>query len=236
MPESIYSCNVPRLQEYCYKVILSNIDCAFLSAVLSTGDIPFRVIRPVLERCKVEKLKQLEQASPHLENDTQVIWKKRCLDEFLEIRQSHENGSLSEPQSWREQYYAALAERERKISDSASRLRGMYQQGESSKRGRQTLYTAKAPPPKRGRFGHIGISKPRTLMDKARQDTRRIQHVWNGSSGSSGQPVAQRKVIPLGKLDLFGERPTQSALPKAVSTATKRGNLGPVAGHPPPTA
>ncbi|KAH7341083.1 RNA polymerase II transcription factor SIII subunit A-domain-containing protein [Rhizoctonia solani] len=148
MTEPVGYCAVPRLQEYCCKVILSNID-----SVPSTGDIPFRVIRPVLERCKAEKLEQLEQASPHLENDTRVIWRKRCLDDFLEIRQANENGTMYEPESWREQYFESLAKRERKITDSASRLRGMYQKEEAGKRGRQTMYTTKAPPPKRGRWG-----------------------------------------------------------------------------------
>ncbi|KAJ1309558.1 hypothetical protein OPQ81_006331 [Rhizoctonia solani] len=223
MSELVECCAVPRLQEYCCKVILINID-----SVPSTGNIPFRVIRPVLERCKAEKLEQLEQASPHLENDTQVIWKKRCLDEFLEIRQANENGTMLEPESWREQYFESLAERERKITDSASRLRGMYQKEEAGKRGRQTMFTSKAPPPKRGRWGQIGISKPRTLMDKARQDTRKIQHAHVRITGSSAQPVAQRKVVPLGNADPFRPRPTQSTLPKpTVAPGVNRGNSGP---------
>ncbi|KAG9124743.1 hypothetical protein FRC07_010407 [Ceratobasidium sp. 392] len=206
-------------------------------SVTSTGDIPFRVIRPVLEKCKAHKLTELEQASPHLKNDTQVIWKKKCLDDFIDIRQSYENGSMEEPRSWRKRYLTALDERERKISDSASRLRGMYQQGESSKRDRQTLYTTKAPPPKRGRFvpvptgrhswsvvthpGSIGISKPRTLIAKARQDTKKIQHVWTAPSGPSS-PVVRRKVVPLGYDDLFKSRPTQSSHSQPVSTALAR--------------
>ncbi|CEL51613.1 Elongin-A OS=Schizosaccharomyces pombe (strain 972 / ATCC 24843) GN=pof4 PE=1 SV=3 [Rhizoctonia solani AG-1 IB] len=225
MSESV-DYTVPRLQEYCCKVILNNIE-----SVPSTGDIPFRVIRPVLERCKAEKLEQLELAAPHLVNDTQVIWRKRCLDEFLELRQANENGNMLEPESWREQYFEALAERERKITDSASRLRGMYQKEEAGKRGRQTMYTTKAPPPKRGRWGQIGISKPRTLIDKARQDTRRIQHVHIRNAGSSDQPIVQRKVVPLGNPVLFRPRPTQSTtLPKPpVASGAKRGNLGPSA-------
>ncbi|KAF8609925.1 hypothetical protein BDV93DRAFT_482820 [Ceratobasidium sp. AG-I] len=207
MTEPGEECHVPRLQDYCHRVILANIE-----SVRSTGDMPFRVIRPVLEKCKVHKLLQLELGSPHLKNDTQVIWKKKCLDEFIDIRQGYESGSMPEPTSWRKQYVIAQEERERKISSSASRLRGMYQDGESSKRGRQTIYTTKAPPPKRGRFGSFGISKPRTLIDKARQDTKKIQHVWTGPSGSSG-PVARRKTVPLGQNDLFRPRPTQSVQP-----------------------
>ncbi|CAE6517152.1 unnamed protein product [Rhizoctonia solani] len=236
MSEPVESCcAVPRLQEYCCKVILGNID-----AVPSTGDIPFRVIRPVLEKCKAEKLEQLEQASPHLENDTQgkstvvrgqyklisliVIWKKRCLDEFIEVRQANENGDMLEPESWREQYFESLAERERKINDSASRLRGMYQKEEAGKRGRQTMYTSKAPPPKRGRWGQIGISKPRTLIDKARQDTKRIQHTHVRPS----VPPVQRKVVPLGS-DFFRPRPTQSTLSKPTAAGAKAGNTAPSA-------
>ncbi|KAG8766034.1 hypothetical protein FRC12_007128 [Ceratobasidium sp. 428] len=128
---------------------------------------------------------------------------------------------MEEPGSWRKRYLTALDERERKISDSASRLRGMYQQGESSKRDRQTLYTTKAPPPKRGRFGSIGISKPRTLIAKARQDTKKIQHVWTASSGPSS-PVVRRKVVPLGYDELFKSRPAQSTHSQPASTALAR--------------
>ncbi|KAG8717272.1 hypothetical protein FRC09_014521 [Ceratobasidium sp. 395] len=233
MSDHTDGCAVTRLQDYCHRVILANIE-----SVTSTGDIPFRVIRPVLEKCKYHKLIQLEQASPHLKIDTQVIWKKKCLDDFADIRQSYENGSMEEPGSWRKRYLTALDERERKISDSASRLRGMYQQGESSKRDRQTLYTTKAPPPKRGRFeaprahwpqlmvrvthpGSIGISKPRTLIAKARQDTKKIQHVWTASSGPSS-PVVRRKVVPLGYDELFKSRPVQSAHSQPASTALAR--------------
>ncbi|QRW14439.1 hypothetical protein RhiLY_13438 [Ceratobasidium sp. AG-Ba] len=184
--------------------------------------MPFRVIRPVLDKCKAQKLFELEQASPHLKNDTQVIWKKRCLDEFIDVRQSYESGSMEEPRSWRKRYFTAQDERERKISDSASRLRGMYQQGESSKRGRQTIYTTKAPPPKRGRFGSFGISKPRTLIDKARQDTKKIQNVWTGPSsvGASSQAdVPRRKLVPLGSDDLF--RPRAAPASTALTTTRK---------------
>jgi len=229
MAEPDQACHVPRLQDYCHRVILANIE-----SVRSTGDMPFRVIRPVLEKCKVHKLLQLEQESPHLKNDTQVIWKKKCLDEFIDIRQGYDNGSMPEPGSWRKQYVIAQDERERKISDSASRLRGMYQEGESSKRGRQTIYTTKAPPPKRGRFGSFGISRPRTLIDKARQDTKKIQHVWTGPSGSSG-PVARRKTVPLGQNGLFMPRPTQSTQlhPNSVNLA-KKSSSGPNAAQPSP--
>ncbi|KAG8743892.1 hypothetical protein FRC10_011182 [Ceratobasidium sp. 414] len=209
MAEHTDGCAVPRLQDYCHRVILANIE-----SVSSTGDIPFRVIRPVLEKCKALKLSQLEQESPHLKNDTQVIWKKKCLDEFIDIRQSYEHGSMEEPRSWRKRYFTALDEREQKISDSASRLRGMYQQGESSKRDRQTLYTTKAPPPKRGRFGSMGVSKPRTLIAKARQDTKKIQ-LWTAASGPSS-PAARRKVLG------YGDRPSPAALPQPSSTALAR--------------
>ncbi|QRV85863.1 RNA polymerase II transcription factor SIII (Elongin) subunit A [Ceratobasidium sp. AG-Ba] len=179
--------------------------------------------------------------------NTAVIWKKRCLDEFIDVRQSYESGSMEEPRSWRKRYFVrtpctpprleptlsdlyrpwkkkktAQDERERKISDSASRLRGMYQQGESSKRGRQTIYTTKAPPPKRGRFGSFGISKPRTLIDKARQDTKKIQNVWTGPSsvGASSQAdVPRRKLVPLGSDDLF--RPRAAPASTALTTTRK---------------
>lgn len=77
MAEPDQACHVPRLQDYCHRVILANIECqqsitagsAYSNtclglAVRSTGDMPFRVIRPVLEKCKVHKLLHLEQESP----------------------------------------------------------------------------------------------------------------------------------------------------------------------------
>lgn len=82
--------------------------------------------------------------------------------------------------------------------------------------------------------GPIGISKPRTLIDKARQDTKKIQHVWTGSSGSSG-PAARRKTVPLGQNDLFRPRPTQSTQPHPSSvTLAQRSSSGPSTTHSSP--
>lgn len=82
--------------------------------------------------------------------------------------------------------------------------------------------------------GSIGISKPRTLIDKARQDTKKIQHVWTGPSGSSGS-IARRKTVPLGHSALFMPRPTQSTQlhPNSVNLA-KKSSSGPNAAQPSP--
>ncbi|ELU45013.1 hypothetical protein AG1IA_00968 [Rhizoctonia solani AG-1 IA] len=212
MSESV-DCAVPRLQEYCCKVQGQKTGTV---GVVSPG----MLITPTPDDPIVPITNLYWPFAQHLVNDTQgeFIWRKRCLDEFLEFRQANENGTMLEPESWREQYFVRLG--------LTSRLRGMYQKEEAGKRVRQTMYTTKAPPPKRGRWGKDrtsrspwpdseGISKPRTLIDKARQDTRRIQHVHVRNAGSSDQPIVQRKVVPLGTSDLIRPRPTQSTtLPK----------------------
>jgi hypothetical protein len=70
---------------------------------------------------KVSATLDRDGSAPHFLAIT-VIWRKRCLDEFLELRQANENGNMLEPESWREQYFVRLGLSQKKPFSTAGLL------------------------------------------------------------------------------------------------------------------
>lgn len=54
----------------------------------SFGNLPFRVLQPILERATPRQLYRMEQESPHLIEGADYIWKRICFREFPEVRRS----------------------------------------------------------------------------------------------------------------------------------------------------
>ena len=66
--------------------------------------MPYRVAAPLLQQCKPEQLRMIEEASPHLLEHTNDIWQRACLRDFSELRKAQQDGTLEAPPSWRALY------------------------------------------------------------------------------------------------------------------------------------
>uniref|UniRef100_A0A914NWJ4 TFIIS N-terminal domain-containing protein n=1 Tax=Meloidogyne incognita TaxID=6306 RepID=A0A914NWJ4_MELIC len=68
---------VPKLYDICIRLLINNIE-----AIEETGDIPFHVLQPILEKANAIQLLRLEEINPYLQEDTDYIWRTHCEKEF----------------------------------------------------------------------------------------------------------------------------------------------------------
>ncbi|EPQ31178.1 uncharacterized protein PFL1_01366 [Pseudozyma flocculosa PF-1] len=108
------------LTNMCRKVVLRN-----LHAVQNLGDMPFRIAKDILEQCRVDQLITIEEASPHLLTDTDQIWKRNCLRDFVEVRKKYESDA-KEPKSWRRVYFRKKGELEEQKAEAKQRIKDRY--------------------------------------------------------------------------------------------------------------
>ncbi|KAG8970790.1 hypothetical protein FRC03_000007 [Tulasnella sp. 419] len=146
----------------------------------------------------------------HLRKDDQEIWRKHCFDEYSECREKHARGELDHVNSWRKFYMQCRLDREEKLNQATSRMREKRERDDAERKGRQLIVTDKLPPPKRAKWGGNcclvdspirrtpnnerfsspsiawgGPTKPKTLLEKARTQTKKATSVYRGSSTSN---------------------------------------------------
>ncbi|KAG8934590.1 hypothetical protein FRC02_009670 [Tulasnella sp. 418] len=122
----------------------------------------------------------------HLRKDDQEIWRKHCFDEYSECREKHARGELDHVNSWRKFYMQCRLDREEKLNQATSRMREKRERDDAERKGRQLIVTDKLPPPKRAKWGAWGgPTKPKTLLEKARTQTKKATSVYRGSSTSN---------------------------------------------------
>merc|ERR1712013_486036 len=66
---------VPRLYDQCIQVLKDNVD-----SIDETGNLPFDILKPVLEQASIKTLMHIEECNPYLMEDTGDLWEKyeRC--------------------------------------------------------------------------------------------------------------------------------------------------------------
>ena len=168
------------LYAMCLRVILRNI-----SSVQDLGDMPYRNAKPILEECRIDQLILLEEASPHLLEHTDEIWKRNCLRDFIELRKKYQPPNspgtttmmAKEPKSWRRLYFRTKGEIEQAKVEAAQRIKDKYAQHRAEKDAKKLVVSdrplmLKAARSGGRRFGITagggGASKGQSLMNKAR--------------------------------------------------------------------
>ncbi|KAJ6502266.1 RNA polymerase II transcription factor SIII subunit A-domain-containing protein [Mycena sanguinolenta] len=157
---------VPTLVQYCQRVAAVHVD-----AISSLGDeLRYDLVRPILERCTVDQLLRLEQASPYLQKDTPEIWKDLCFRTYPTAAERYHRGEIQaeEPDSWKDQYF----EEARRIEEVGLKIRRQRQEAEERKKEQEIKITTQIPQGKR-RWG--AIVPPKTLFQKAKSETSRLQ-------------------------------------------------------------
>ncbi|KDQ07067.1 hypothetical protein BOTBODRAFT_149386 [Botryobasidium botryosum FD-172 SS1] len=170
---------VRSLSQLCLRVISTNIN-----DYQSLGDLPYRLVKPILEKCTPEALLQFEKASPHLKAEDQEIWEDLCYKHFGDVRRAPDGSELAAPKSWRKHFVVCREQEAIRVEVAGARLREKYQRLEASKRDRQLIFTDNVPPMKRQKMSGGGFTwgatKPRTLFDKARSSAKKIKAVYRG--------------------------------------------------------
>nr|GAT51084.1 predicted protein [Mycena chlorophos] len=159
---------VPTLVSLCQRVAAVHVDC-----ISSLGDeLSFHLVKPILERCSVDQLLRLEQASPHLQRDTPEIWRKLCFSTYPTAGERYERGEMPEPESWRDQYYALVEEEARRIEEVGNKLRRQRQEADERKKEQEVKFTTQVPAGKR-KWGVA--APPKTLFQQAKSNATRLQ-------------------------------------------------------------
>ncbi|XP_064089411.1 transcription elongation factor B polypeptide 3-like isoform X2 [Macrobrachium nipponense] len=105
---------VPTLYDSCIRVMIENID-----AIEATGNIPFHILRPVLERATPQQLNNIEDFNPYLLEDTDPLWENHCKRDFR-------NRSLEDMETWRELWWRCHDEREKKFKSLTENLQQKF--------------------------------------------------------------------------------------------------------------
>ncbi|GAA5879889.1 hypothetical protein JCM3774_002271 [Rhodotorula dairenensis] len=147
-------------------------------AVRDVGDAPFALLKTLLPLSSAAQLADLELASPHLVPHTNSIWRQLCVNEFIEIRKAVEDGHISprdEPTSWKEQYRLEEVKRAEKMQAIVSKMRGQIN---DYKTGRATTKEVDWRLEKRRKAASTAPARPKTLMEKARQNSKQIKSIY----------------------------------------------------------
>ncbi|TFK76224.1 hypothetical protein BDN72DRAFT_830764 [Pluteus cervinus] len=163
---------IPTLTQLCQRVALAHID-----SITNLGsEISFRLVRPILERCNAEQLLLIEEASPHLIEDTLVLWKDLCSQKYPLQVERYLADHKEEPDSWRDQYFVFLeAERER-LEQITSRLRMTRAEEQERKKEREVKFTDRLPPPPR-KFAAWAPAK--SLFQKTRSEAQKKRTMFS---------------------------------------------------------
>ncbi|KAJ3088860.1 hypothetical protein HK102_007757 [Quaeritorhiza haematococci] len=219
---------VPTLKEVCIKTLQNNVN-----ALDYLGEVPYYLIKPVLERCTPAQLANIEFHNEHIMDESDELWKGHSIRDFIDVRRSHETGTLKEPESWRELYEDKQHEAEEKMERLGERLRNVKQNMEKEREARKVqVLNGIVPVPKKktgwwSNSDHLlGRSK---LYNKARRDlkklpaTRPVIHTQQMSRAQQHQQHAAaqapkvvvdeegNKEAAMGLFDeLAGKKPVQS--------------------------
>jgi len=203
--EANHPSRVRPLSHYCYRYINSHLDL-----ILSLGSTPYALSEPILRSCSAEQLLSLEKNSPHLELEDQAVWQALCCRDFRKSKAQYEDGEFPEPDCWREQYFKCRRAEEERLEEVGSRIRTMREEVDQEKRHRQVILTDALPPAKRARL-NSSQSKPKTLFEKTRKESMKIQRLVYGAPTIPSLSV--KAIRPRGSAVLQATSPAKSMKP-----------------------
>ncbi|KAF7295396.1 hypothetical protein MIND_01079200 [Mycena indigotica] len=216
---------IPTLVSLCQRVAAVHVDC-----ISSLGDeLRYDLVKPILERCTVDQLLRLEQASPHLERDTPGIWKQLCFKSYPAAADRYNSGELPEPDSWRDKYFALVEEEERRIEEIGNKLRRQRQEADERRKEQEIKYTTQVPTAKR-KWGVA--APPKTLFQKTRSEASRLQKniyrkpmlpsMPNGGKSYRVLPPNNSALLPTSQTSGSSSRVTVTTVVHKVPTSTAK--------------
>ncbi|WFD28188.1 ERMES complex subunit [Malassezia nana] len=137
-------------------------------ALYDVGDMPYRLARPFLLQCKPEQLRMLEDASPHLLEDTDELWHRACLRDFSDLRKLGEEGRLEAPPSWRDLYQTKQQQAEEAKALATARIKGRYAEHSAQKNAKKLIVTDVPIPTQQRRPRPVDRTPPTPLQLQGR--------------------------------------------------------------------
>ncbi|KAM0792159.1 hypothetical protein ACM66B_004856 [Microbotryomycetes sp. NB124-2] len=157
--------------------------------VHDVGDATFEQLASLLPSSTAAQLHEIEQHSPHLRKHTQDIWKQLCIKDFVSVRIAVEDNLIkNEPDSWRRVHETETRKQEEKMASVLKRMRGQYKEFADAKA--TTSQVDGVQMAKRRKLNSMvsGQARPKTLFDKAKVNSRRIQKIYAPRNRASPKP------------------------------------------------
>ncbi|KAK4701999.1 hypothetical protein P7C70_g4224, partial [Phenoliferia sp. Uapishka_3] len=178
---------------------LKAISIALLKArirdIWSVGVMEYELARHFLlhSAMTAPQLLALEEASPHLYPATEEVWKDLSVRAFVNVRIQVEDGMLTETPAggWRALYEAEDVKHAAKLHDAELRLREKrkeYVEGRATSKPVDGVRLAKRSKVSNGGWS---TSRPKTLLERARDSGRRITSMHAPTKRRPPAPVTQ---------------------------------------------
>ncbi|KIK59590.1 hypothetical protein GYMLUDRAFT_60129 [Collybiopsis luxurians FD-317 M1] len=185
---------IQSLVQLCQRVAGNHIE-----SISSLGELPFNLVRPILERCSAEQLLRVEDSSPHLKRDSEgmspgrfipaaaQLWKTLCLRTFPALLERHNDDTDAVPNFWRDHFFVLREAEAKRFEEIGLRIRSQRREADERKKEREVKLTDRLPPPKRQRTGcRLAIyscchsvgnmpAQPKTLFQKTRSEASKLQ-------------------------------------------------------------
>lgn len=170
---------VPSLQDICIRVLQDNV-----TAIEECGQLPFALLKPVLERASPEVLFRIESYNPYLIEDTGAFWERF-------VGKTFPRAEREEMETWRDMYERCQGEREAKLSQLTVKFKDSYEREKTQAKTTKLAYVGlNAKPPRniraaQARNGTAGGSRPG------------IMPVVTAPNPGSSSAVKKPKVAPM---------------------------------------
>ncbi|KAK4053677.1 hypothetical protein OIV83_001333 [Microbotryomycetes sp. JL201] len=165
------------------KEVATTVLRAYWPLVTDVGDATFEQLAPLLPGSTATQLHEIEHNSPQIRKYTQDIWKQLCIKDFVTVRIAVEDGLMNqEPDSWREVHETESRKQKasgnEKMASVLKRMRGQYKEFADSKA--TTSQVDGVQMAKRRKLNSMvsGQTRPKSLFDKAKLNSRRIQKIY----------------------------------------------------------
>ncbi|KAF8319411.1 hypothetical protein DL93DRAFT_2164617 [Clavulina sp. PMI_390] len=218
------------LAEYAIRAIANSVN-----SIDSLGNLPYRLAKPILLLMTPEKILEIERISPHIKDEDQgesllEVWQSVCVKRFA-LRLDAED--FEPPKSWRKFYHNETARLQKLEDDAGERMRKRYKAADAEKQERTLIFKAEPSPMKRRGvkpFWTRGPAAPKTLADKARIKTRKIQLMTSVPNPRPFTPASSSASSPASTTSSVSTSPflTQPSIrPVTVTTTMKPAKSSP---------
>jgi RNA polymerase II transcription factor SIII (Elongin) subunit A len=175
---------IPSLRDLALRLCVANAN-----NFMSLGDLPFVLVKPILQACSATQLALLEDQSPQFKQDTQEFWQRHVSERFrFQVEKADD-------EDWREVYERLKEDESERLRHATARLRAKNGKIQQEKLAKQIIVIdPKKAPVVRGKGGShrshpfggnptrkrkltrsvtagSPIKKKNSLMEKARRDT-----------------------------------------------------------------
>lgn len=168
-PKGYTGGEVPTLMTICTRVLAANIE-----AIEETGDIPYYILKPVLEKCNPEQLSHIERLNTYLMDDTDELWEKI-------VNRAFPQQSADEGETWKDCYARLCVEKDRKLKLLSSKITQHSKEVNAPVR-KAILADAKAPRDVRKKQIRYGTGNPARDLPSASEISKARKAIFDRGS------------------------------------------------------